>query len=173
MDPYSIIENNSYKVFKHSEDCPYGFICDKRISEVISILNKKGYHTVASCGGHYKVEFYEWFDEDLALLDEYKKNDKVIIKNIKDNTFDYWIEVDSTYIYILFDREYKFELIPDRFEITYLDDLRTCIECKINYYNKDNERRKRVVVEEELDMLCDTLKKWADSLPNKKGDNNE
>ena len=74
MDPYSIIDRNSYDIFKHSEDCSYAFICDKRIAEVVSILNKKGYYTFASCGGHYKIEFYEWLDEDLSNLEEYKKN---------------------------------------------------------------------------------------------------
>jgi len=172
MDPYSIIDKNSYEVFKHSEDCPYAFICDKRIAPVVSILNKKGYHTYASCGGHYKIEFYEWFDEDLSNLEEYKKDNRIIIKNIKDNSFDFWSEVDFTSIYILFDKMYEFDSVPDLFEISNTDS-RISIECKVNYYDENNIKKKRVVVEDELDSLCDKLKKWAENLQDKKGDKNE
>ena len=58
MDDKSIISKDTFEVFKHEEDCPYAFICDKRIAPTIALLNKKGYSTFASCGGHYKNEFY-------------------------------------------------------------------------------------------------------------------
>lgn len=46
MDDKSIISKDTFEVFKHEEDCPYAFICDKRIAPIIALLNKKGYSTL-------------------------------------------------------------------------------------------------------------------------------
>lgn len=59
------------------------FVCDKMIAPAVALLNKKGYKTFASCSGHYKIEFYEYFDEDIKNLEEYQNNERIIIKKIK------------------------------------------------------------------------------------------
>ena len=74
MDHNSLINKKTYEICKHAEDNNDYFICDKVIAPAISLLNKKGYTTYASCSGHYKIEFYEWFDEDIKNL----KNSKII-----------------------------------------------------------------------------------------------
>ena len=156
MDGNSIIDRTTFEVCTHAEDHSKVFICDKPIAPVIALLNKKGYKTFSSCSGHYKLE-------------EYQKNERIIIKKVKDNSFDYWREVDKTHIYILFADEYKFANLPSGFEIGTndgLDHLRPYIECEINYYDKNNEHKKRIDVLNEIDNKCNLLKEWVVSLPN-------
>lgn len=170
MDDKSIISKDTFEVFKHEEDCPYAFICDKRIARVIALLNKKGYSTFASCGGHYKNEFYEWFNEDISNLESLIEDSKVIITEVRDDSFDYISWVDKTLVYILFDKKYVFENLPEGFEIyEEQDDNRTCIQCFVSYYDENNKRKKRNIVEQELDEKINKLNEWVKELPNKKG----
>lgn len=168
MDHNSIIDRNSFEVYTHSEDYPKAFICDKLLAPAVATLNKKGYKTFASCQGHYKVEFYEYFDEDISLLEKLRKDDHVIIKKIKENSVDYWYEVKHTEIYILFDKKYDFDILPDGFNLEDSSD-RTNIYHDISYYDENNIKRKRQDVEEEREKYCKILNKWADNLPYKKG----
>ena len=115
MDQNSIIDKTTFDICKHAEDHKEVFICDKEIAPAISLLNKKGYETYASCSGHYKIEFYEWFDEDINKLEELKNNPRIIIKNIKEKSFDYWSEVDKTQVYVLFKKQYSFNNLPEGF----------------------------------------------------------
>lgn len=57
MDHNSIIDRNTFTVYEHAEDYPEAFICDKPIAKAVALLNKKGYKTVASCSGHYYVNY--------------------------------------------------------------------------------------------------------------------
>lgn len=169
MDDKSIIDKRTFEVFRHEEDYPYAFICDKRIAPVIALLNKKGYSTFASCSGHYKNEFYEWFNEDKKNIEEYKNDSKVIITDIRDSEFDYVSIIDKTVIYILFDQKYEFSNLPEDFHYYELkDDDRTCIETYVSYYDND-KRKKRNIVEKELDEKINKLNEWVKELPNKKG----
>lgn len=171
MDHNSIIDKETFEVCTHAEDHPNVFICDKPIAPVISILNKKGYKTFASCSGHYRIEFYEYFDEDINNLEEYQKDERIIIKKIKDNSFDYWEEIDKTLLYILFDDKYEFYNLPDDFKLTTnngKDYPRTCIECEISFYDENNQHRKMVSVLKEIDSKCEILRQWAEELPVRK-----
>lgn len=171
MDKNSIIDKTTFEVCTHVEDHPDVFICDKLIATVISILNKKGYKTFASCSGHYRIEFYEYFDEDINKLEEYQKDERIIIKKVKDNSFDYWKEIDKTLLYILFTDKYKFENLPSEFKLSIdngLDYPRTYIECEISYYDDNNEHRKMIDVLKEINSKCKLLKEWAEKLPIKK-----
>lgn len=169
MDKNSIIDRETFEVCTHAEDHPKVFVCDKSIAPVIALLNKKGYKTYASCSGHYKIEFYEYLDEDISKLEEYQNNERIIIKKIKNNSFDYWKEVDKTLLYILFSGEYIFNDLPSEFKLSTdngLDYPRTCIECEISYYDENNEHRKMIDVLNEIDNNCELLKEWATNLPN-------
>ena len=88
MDKNSIIDKATFEVCTHAEDHPKVFVCDKPIAPVIALLNKKGYKTVASCSGHYKIEFYEYLNEDIKYLDEYKSDDRLTL----DYTINYYDE---------------------------------------------------------------------------------
>ena len=167
MDRNSIIDKETFEVCTHAEDHPNVFICDKPIAPVISILNKKGYKTFASCSGHYRIEFYEYFDEDISKLKEYQNDERIIIKKIKDNNFDYWQEVDKTLLYILFDDKYEFDNLPKDFKLTTnngRDYSRTCIECEISYYDERNQHKKMIDVLNEIDNKCEILKRWVEEL---------
>lgn len=171
MDKNSIIDKITFEVCTDAEDHQKVFICDKPIAPVVSILNKKGYKTLASCSGHYRIEFYEYFDEDIRNLKEYQQDERIIIKKIKDNSFDYWQEADKTLFYILFADNYEFDNLPSEFKLTInngLDYPRTCIECEISYYDKNKEHRKISDVVNEIDNKCKLLKEWAETLPNNK-----
>ena len=100
--------------------------------------------------------------EDKYLI-EYSSDDRIIIKRVGNDTFDYWEEVDKTHIYILFDKKYAFDTLPDGFK--YIDGDRTCIDCCINYYKINNNKRIRSEVEHEIDAKSKILKDWVDSLP--------
>lgn len=170
MDKNSIIDKITFEVCTHAEDHPKVFVCDKLIAPVIALLNKKGYKTFASCSGHYRIEFYEYFDEDITKLEEYRNNERIIIKKIKDDSFDYWKEIDKTLLYILFTDNYEFDNLPSEFKLytnNGLDYPRTCIEYEISYYNENNEHRKMMDVLNEIDNKCEKLKDWANKLPSK------
>ena len=171
MDNNSIIDKKTFEVCTHAEDHPQVFICDKPIAPVIALLNKKGYKTFASCSGHYRIEFHEYLDEDISKLKEYQSDEKIIIKKIKNNTFDYWQEIDGTLLYILFDDKYEFDNLPEDFELTINDGrdyLRTCIECIINFYDENNQHRKMASVLKEIDNKCEILRQWVNKLPENK-----
>ena len=168
MDNNSIIDKKTFEVCTHAEDHPNVFVCDKQIAPVIALLNKKGYKTFASCSGHYRIEFFEYFDEDIDKLEEYQNDERIIIKNIKDKTFDYWEEVDKTLLYILFDDKYEFNNLPSEFKLIINDGKeypRTSIECEISFYDKNNNHRKMIDVLNVIDDKCKILKEWAEKLP--------
>ena len=170
MDDKSIVSKDTFEVFKHEEDCPYAFICDKRIALAVAELNKKGYKTFASCGGHYKNEFYEWFNEDISNLDALREDSRVIITEIRKDNFDYISFIDKTLIYILFNEKYTFDYLPYGFSYYEKeDDNRTCIQCFVSYYDENDKRKTRNVVENEIDEKINKLNEWVKQLPNKKG----
>ena len=164
MDNNSIIDKKTFDVCINAEDHPDVFICDKLLAESISELNKKGYSTYASCSGHYRIEFYEYFNEDIKNLEEFKNNDRIIIKNINKSSFDYWEEVDFTETYILFSKKYIFNTLPINFYIDN-DESRTCIRCKINYYDSSNKRKTVKEIVREIEDNCNNIRKWVEELP--------
>ena len=163
MDKNSIIDRNTFEVCINAEENKDVFICDKEIANVIALLNKKGYKTYASCSGHYKIEFYEYLKEDINKLLEYKNNNRIIIKEVRDNDFDYWEEVDKTNMYILFDKIYEFSNLPEGFEISNSNG-KTCIEHMICFYDKNNKHRTIKDVTEEIENKSKELEEWVKSL---------
>ena len=127
MDQYSLIDRDTLEVWEHAEDHPKVFICDKRIAPSIALLNKKGYKTLASCGGHYRIE---------------------------------WDGQKDTMIYVLFDKDYKFNSIPEGFILT---DTHS-IESYTELFYKD-KLKNRGVLEKELDEKANKLYIWVESLP--------
>lgn len=164
MDKNSIIDKESFEVCTNAEDHPKVFVCDKLIAPAVALLNKKGYKTFASCSGHYKIEFYEYLNEDIKNLEEYQKYDDVIIKKVRDDSFDYWLEVSKTENYILFAKEYKFDTLPEGFTVEY--DPRTHIWSEISFYDENDGHRKRSDIQNEIEDKCNRLKEWAECLPN-------
>lgn len=163
MDHNSIIDRNTYEVCIDAEDHKDVFICDKEIANVVALLNKKGYKTIASCSGHYKIEYYEYLKEDISNLEDYKNNNRVIIKEIRENDFDYWLEVDKTIMYILFDKIYELNNLPEGFIIDNSRD-KTCIEHIISFYDENNKHRTIKDVTREIENKSKELEEWVKQL---------
>ena len=130
MDHNSIIDKNTFEIYEHAEDYPNIFICDKRIASSIALLNKKGYKTLASCSGHYRLE---------------------------------WNDQKDTSTYILFDKIYEFNYIPNSF-IKEDRDNKTVIESLTNLIEND-KLRDRFEFERELDIKLKELNDWLNNLP--------
>lgn len=168
MDHNSIIDRNTFEVYTHAEDCPFAFVCDKRIAPAIAILNKKGYVTFASCGGHYEGGCRELINLNLSLLEEYQNDSECFVREIREDGFDCYVENRQSHIYVLFSKRYKFDSIPEGFT-TYEDEYdgneRICLECDIGYFDDNNHKKKRNEIEKELDKYCNILNSWALNLP--------
>lgn len=168
MDRNSIIDRTTFEVFTHAEDCPYAFVCDKRIAPVIALLNKKGYDTYACCGGHYEGGCSERLNVDLSFLKEAQDNPGYFIREIREDGFDCYVENRLARIYILFRNKYNFDTVPEGFSIDYDEykgNERVMIECIVDYFDENNHKKKRSTIENELDKYCNELVCWAKSLP--------
>lgn len=169
MDSNSIIDRNTFKVYTHAEDCPFAFVCDKRIAPVIACLNQKGYVTLASCGGHYLGGCSEQLNVQLEFLEEYQNDPECFIKEIRDDGFDCYWENRHAYIYVLFEKRFSFDNLPTCFHIDYDEyegKKRMSIECVVDYFDALNKKKKRNDIEEELDEKCNILMDWVEKLPN-------
>jgi len=138
------------------------FEVDEDIAETISVLNKKGYHTLYCCSGH---------NRDPRLYEKYhiKKTDDCNYNNVdsyvvdeKDDSYNLLKAYTYTGIYIMFDKDYKFSNLPNAF---YKDDNNTIRSNKINYYN-GNKRKNGNDIDKEIRNLNNDLLDWAKSLPN-------
>lgn len=133
MDRCYFIDKETFEVY---EEHPKVFSCDPHIAEAVSILNKLGYYTLASCEGHYEIKEFD---------------------------VSYPKEKMRTSIYILFQDQYKFPNIPEGFILEALED-KILIEHSINYFDKDIYI-KRSEFEKEKSKYIYILNKWAKGLP--------
>ncbi len=133
MDRCYFIDKKTFEIYKEH---PEVFTCDPCIAEVVSILNKLGYDTLASCEGHYEIKEFD-------------------VSYPKDKM--------RTAIYILFKEKYEFPNIPEGFILETLED-QILIEHSINYFDK-NIHIKRNEFEKEKRKYIDILTKWAKELP--------
>lgn len=165
MDGNSIIDKENYEVYKFAEDYPKAILCDRRLAPVIATLNKKGYKTKASCSGHYKEGCKEFFKADLKDLEEAKNNNQVFIREIRVDSFDYYMEYRDTVIYILFEKRYNFDCVPEEFTLIQFEDDESSLEHKVEFFDENNHKKTRLEIELELDKYCEILNKWAEKLP--------
>lgn len=138
------------------------FEVDPLIANIISILNKKGYETKASCESHYKTEFVENFVADIEFLDEVKSNNHYIVRNIRKKDFEYAGEICGDSIYILFSKLYDFNNLPDGF---HLSDDKLQLSHDIYYYNENDERISKIEFEKDKNKHLKFLLEWAKLLP--------
>lgn len=137
------------------------FEIDEDIAESISLLNKKGYYTRYSCSGHVK-------DSRMYEMYRVKKSEKLDDKDlgfiVKYNKDDYEILMPNRYtsIYVMFDKKYEFDNLPDGFYI--LDDEVTTIYKDIMYY-ENNIKKKSNDIQSEIDKSNYELLEWVKTLP--------
>lgn len=129
------------------------FEVDEAIADTISILNKKGYYTLYSCSGHVKnPRIYEKYP--LNSVDDYYESYIVDEKYVL-------VPFSYTYIYILFDKHYHFNILPSKFHY----DSKNIISQKIFYYEK-GIKKKSANIQKEIDDANNELLEWAKKLSN-------
>ena len=160
MDNTRYIDVSSWEIC----DSPDGFIpVDKGIAQTICALNKKGYITSSSCEGHHDIKFVDIDEVDIAYLDEFKDDPRAIIKNINDDTFDYWVEVFGTSVYVVFADDYELPNIPEGFKF---ED--NTLKHNIEYYDSNLKRKEISLIKEEIRKYNKILYEWASNLPDNK-----
>ena len=136
------------------------FEVDGDIAQVISILNKKGYHTKYCCSGHAK-------DSRLYELYNVKNNDDFEFKNlgyiVNQEKSNYDIIMPSIYtsVYIMFESNYNFDNLPEGFNKVDNDNVDDCVISKEICYYKDGKRKDWNVIDKEIKDANDKLLKWA------------
>lgn len=137
-------------------------IIDSFIADTINILNKKGYKTKYSCSGHYyepRKLLFRCYNID--LLEEIKKDSLCEIVEFNENDFTYWDEREITQIYIMFEGIYEFKNMPEGF---ILEDG-NLISHQIEFFDKENKRKKPNEIMDEIKKYNEILKNWASNLP--------
>lgn len=146
---------------------------DKLISETICILNKKGYKTLACCEGHINSNYHKEIC-DISSLEKVKNNfNDFYIEDITEKDFVLLWQLDKATIYIKFDKDYKFEKLPEGFKkfAAYDEDINDWskeefdgIERRIEIY-KNNQKRDYDLVDKEIKKYNEILLNWAKELP--------
>lgn len=163
VDNQVIINTQTYDL----EDEKKYFNCDKEIGEAISILNKKGYYTLASCAGHIDLGYGLQEDVDISFLEEIIKDERFILLNKKENTLDVLSRHCFAQTYVSFKESYSFPFLPDGF--TYQGQTSKVLEALTWYYINDGQKRKNHEdIEKELKKYQENLLIWAKKLPDNK-----
>ena len=150
---HKYLNNNTFEIVNDI------FEVDDLIGKTISILNKKGYHTLYCCSGHVKdprlYEKYRMHKDELNGIHNYH------IINERDNYVDVLIPYQNTVVYIMFDKKYDFELSKS---FRWKDD-KTIYSYTISYY-ENNKKRSSNDIQKEIESVNNELLSWASSLPN-------
>lgn len=83
-----------------------------------------------------------------------------------------WNEQDRTTTYIAFDKDYKFDTLPEGFEKNISSDGKVCID-RFIMLCENGKLRDRFEFERELDNTCQKLYEWVENLPVNKERNDE
>lgn len=149
---HKYINNNTYEIINNV------FEVDDLMGETISILNKKGYHTLYCCSGHVKdhrlYEKYHLHKDELDGIYDY------YIINEEDDYVDVLIPYQNTFLYIMFDKIYDFKLPKD---FKWVDE-QTIYSYEISYY-EDNKKRNSNDIQKEIESVNKELLYWTLSLP--------
>ena len=158
MDNNTFIDKKTLEIV----DDAVVFNVDKEIAETISILNKKGYKTLASCASHFQILFNEERNcTDFEFLEKIKNDKRVIIKRLDEESYDYWYEITENFIYILFDKEYEFEIMPEGFKVS-----DNSIKYLMSYYKVEfSVRKSEEEYNKEKEYYLKNLNNWAKELP--------
>lgn len=153
--------NHKYINTKTFEIVDDVFEVDNDIAEIISLLNKKGYYTRYSCSGHVKdPRIYEMY----KIKKDEEFDDKTIGYLVKDSKDGYEILMPYRYtsVYIMFDKKYEFDKLPNGFYISY--DEVTTIYKDVMYYN-NGIKKKSNDIQIEIDKANNELLEWVKTLP--------
>ena len=137
------------------------FEVDEYIADTISVLNKKGYYTLYCCSGHSRdPRLYEKYHIEKTDDCNYNTIDAYVVDE-NTNSYNLLKAYTDTEIYIMFNKDYKFNNLPYEF---YKDDNNIIRSNKINYYN-GNKRKNWNDIDKEIKNLNNILLDWAKKLP--------
>ncbi len=159
MDCQYFIDKQTLQIY---EEHPSVFTCDKKIAKTIVNLNRLGYVTKSSCEGHYDFCYVEEKNCPIEFLEEIQKDKTCKIKEIREDSFDYWSEVTGKTIYIAFIEKYDFKELPEGFLMSENGNLYH----ELYFYEKE-KRRSKEDVEKEIDHYLNILEKWSEKLERK------
>jgi len=168
MSLIAFINKNTFEVKDELDEYIY---CDYEIRNIIAELNRKGYKTKASCAGHNEVGLmWPLHKENIDKLNEYLKeaqNDKTLQYIKKEGDYFYHKdEKTATYVYIYFEEDYKFEVLPDGFTYEVFDN-KSHLSKKINFYLEINHKTRKTdeKIYCELEQSHKDLLNWLNTLP--------
>lgn len=155
----------NYKSFDiEDKSTELNFEVDEMMAETISILNKKGYYTNASCAGHLEYDPIK-FNLPAKEFKEFEKEaSKSKYKILKQNDNEFLIEADvlGKNIYISFLNAKNITLIPKNPKYTKTDKVMKYLLYLVD--ENDNYREKDDVLNEIKEVNL-TLLNWAKDLP--------
>jgi len=168
MSLIAFINKNTFEIKDELDEYIY---CDYEIRNIIAVLNKKGYKTKFSCAGHNEIGLmWPLHRENIDKLEEYLKdaeNDETLHFIKKEGDYFYHKdEKTATYVYIYFEDDYKFEVLPSEFTYEIVDNKSYLIK-KINYYLEDNHKTRKTdeKIYSELEQSHQDLLNWSNDLP--------
>ena len=164
-----VIDSKTWKVM----DDHY-IVVDDLIADAICVLNSKGYNTKACCSGHYNGDYTKQICDILLLNEEEIKEEynDFYIEDVTDKDFVFLSTMDGTFVYVMFDKDYKFDKLPEGFECSAAFDKNTdtwskteCDSIKkyISFY--DNGVKKDILdINKEIELANAALFIWAQEL---------
>lgn len=150
LNGYNLIDANNYDLI----DASNVLVAEDKIAETIMILNKKGYLTnLYSVGDLINYNTAEvmmpYIDRNVAQIDKME-------------------HALFTAILIVFKDNYKFDRLPQGFEIV---KGTTDLYCKINYFTDNVFELKNITeIIDERNKYLEILNNWAKELPERKDD---
>ena len=153
---HKYIDSNTFEIVDNV------FEVDEDIAEVISVLNKKGYHTKYCCSGHIKdSRLYEMYEK--RKISDFEDIHLGYIINKNKEEVDVLMPYTFTAVYVMFDKNYNFAYLPKDFYICDGLDNYT-IEKIIDYYFL-GVRKKSSEIYDEIKNSNNDLLEWAQNLP--------
>ena len=163
-------------------DYPEKFVhCDSLIAPVISVLNAKGYKTIASCQGHSqrltvsnkgKCKLYHDVpieDQIRELLYEMYITHRIIVINSIDQEYiNFEFVSDGTNVYIAFGEEYSFPSLPKDFTLLRFRNG-ISISKFIRRDKEDGTMKTEGEMYKEILLTNQELIRWANTLEINKG----
>ena len=131
------------------------FEVDELIADTISILNKKGNHTLYSCSEHVK---------DQRLYEKYQieKIDTINDSYLVDGNKFVLVPYSYTEIYIYFDSNYNFINLPEGFSLDILNS-KSYIYLDIDYYDNGIKKNQNNI-QNEINKNNQKLLEWSNNL---------
>lgn len=148
---YKVIDSNTYELI----DSENMIIANNKIADTIRILNKKGYFVKEfDCG---ELRSYHMIKNLIPYINKEANKQNLLLLTL------------LTSIFIVFEKNYNFENIPEGYDVV---ENPKGLLCQIKYYQNDevtNLKEFEEILNEQNKYLI-LLNDWAKELPERKDD---